>query len=92
MKEQEKKKQLKPFYAGSTNMAQGNKPGLTITAVPSRPITRLQVKNATNKLNAAAQKQPKQTKPTTQVQGNSAPNLSNCLNVCVYDFHRKESN
>ena len=88
MKEQEKKKQLRPFYAGSTNVAQGNKPGLTITAAPSRPVTRLQVKNATNKLNAAAQKQ---TKPTTQVQGNSAPNLSNCLNVSVYDFHRKES-
>lgn len=72
MKEQEKKKQLKPFYAGSTNVAQGNKPGLTITAVPSRPVTRLQVKNATNKLNVAAQKQPKQTKPTTQVQGRKA--------------------
>ena len=67
-KEQEKKKQLKPFYAGSSNVGQTNKPTLTITANSNKPVTRLQVKNATSKFSAA----PNQTKPAIKAKGNAA--------------------
>ena len=80
LREQEKKKQLKPFYAGSSNMGQVNKAGPTINpTVSSKPVTRLQLKNATNML-LTAQNQQKQTKPTTQAQGNATTLIN--LNVC----------
>lgn len=67
IREQEKKKQVKPFYAGSTNMGQANKPSLTIsTTVSNKPVTRLQIKNAASKLSTAQHQQ----KPTAQ--GNTA--------------------
>ena len=62
LRELEKKKQLKPFYAGSCNTV----PAFNVT-IPNKPVTRLQVKNATTKF-SVAQNQQKQTKP---VQGNS---------------------
>ena len=67
-KEQEKEKQLKPFYAGLNNRRQTNNPTLTITAAATnKPVTRLQVKNATSKFSTAQN----QTKPATHVQGNT---------------------
>jgi len=63
IKQQEKKNQLKPFYVGSSNIVQ---PNWTVTTVSSRPVTRLQIKNATSKI-STLQKQQNQTK---QVQGN----------------------
>ena len=67
-KEQEKKKQLKPFYAGLNNKSQAKNPTLTITAATTnKPVTRIQVKNATSKFSTAQN----QTKPATHVQGNT---------------------
>lgn len=67
IKEQEKKKQLKPFYAGSSKVGQSINPTLTVTAAANKPVTRLQVKNATSKFSSAQN----QTKPVTQAKGNA---------------------
>ena len=62
LKEQEKKKQLKPFYAGSAKVVNVTKPVNTVT---SKPLTRLQMKNATKAFSTAPSQQPsKQTKTT----------------------------
>ena len=62
LRELEKKKQLKPFYAGSCNTG----PIINVTNF-SKPVTRLQVKNATTKF-SVAQNQQTQVKP---VRGNA---------------------
>ena len=81
LREEEKKKQRKPFYAGSSNVGQVNNTGPAVNpTVSSKPVTRLQLRNATNKL-LAAQNQQKQTKPVTQAQGN-ATTLSNKCMLC----------
>lgn len=79
LREQEKKKQRKPFYTGSSNIGQVNKTGPTINpTVTNKPVTRLQLRNATNKL-LAAQNQHKQTKPVTQAQGNVVTLSNKCM-------------
>lgn len=60
MKEQEKKKQLKPFYT----VVQVNPVKITVN---SRPVTRLQVKNAASKFSTTQYQQ----KPVPQAQGNN---------------------
>ena len=89
LREQEKKRQRKPFYAGSNNVGQVNKAGPTINPVSSKPVTRLQLKNATSKF-STAQDQQKQTKPAAQAKGN-VTTLSDikCMRCNIY---RKESN
>lgn len=69
LKAQEKEKKIKPFYAGSGGIGPVSKPAPSITTVTSKPVTRLQLKNATNKF-STVQNQQKQTKPVTQTQGN----------------------
>jgi len=62
LKEQEKKKQPKPFYAGSAKVLSTAKPANIVT---NKPLTRLQMKNATKAFSSAQSRQPrKQTKTT----------------------------